>query len=107
MDGVLSDQWSFANKVFTLELGDIAPGQVHTVVLTVQFKPDAGGKTYVNYAAGEGDNGNAVGKAPEIAIVSSVLDPLTGIHYQLFNGYAVSYTHLSCHRLYHSRPPRT
>lgn len=87
VDGVLSDQWSFANKVFTLELGDIAPGQVHTVVLTVQFKPDAGGKTYVNYAAGEGDNGNAVGKAPEIAIVSSVLDPLTGIHYQLFNGY--------------------
>lgn len=88
MDGVLSDKWSFTHKVFSLELGDIAPGQSHTIVLTVQFKADAGGKTYVNYATGEGDNGNATGKSPEIEIISPVDDPITDIHYQLFAGYA-------------------
>ena len=87
VDGVLNSDWSFADKVFSMELGDIAPRQSHTVALTVQFKADAGGKTYVNYAIGEGDNGNATGKSPEIEVISSVLDPITGIHYQLFNGY--------------------
>ena len=58
--------------MFSLELGDIAPRQSHTVALTVQFKADAGGKTYVNYATGEGDNGNATGKSPEIEIISPV-----------------------------------
>lgn len=87
VDGVLNSDWSFAGKVFTLELGDIASGQSHTIVLTVQFKADAGGKTYVNYATGEGDNGNATGKSPEIEIVSMVDDPITDIHYQLYNGY--------------------
>ncbi|HIV98153.1 MAG TPA: hypothetical protein H9745_11195 [Candidatus Agathobaculum stercoravium] len=87
VDGVLSNDWSFADKVFSLELGDIAPGQSHTIVLTVRFKADAGGKTYVNYATGEGDNGNATGKSPEIEITSAVLDPITDIHYQLFSGY--------------------
>ena len=87
VDGVLNSDWSFADKMFSLELGDIAPRQSHTVALTVQFKADAGGKTYVNYATGEGDNGNATGKSPEIEIVSMVDDPITAIHYQLFNGY--------------------
>ena len=87
VDGVLSNKWSFADKVFTLELGNIAPGQSHTIVLTVRFKNDAGGKAYVNYATGEGDNGNATGKSPEIEIVSSIIDPITDIHYQLFSGY--------------------
>lgn len=87
VDGVLDSDWSFAGKVFALELGDIASGQSHTIVLTVQFKVDAGGKAYVNYATGEGDNGNATGKSPEIEIVSMVDDPITDIHYQLYNGY--------------------
>ena len=87
VDGVLNDKWSFADKVFSLELGDIAPRQSHTVTMTVQFKADAGGKTYVNYATGKGDNGNVTGKSPEIEIISPVDDPITAIHYQLFNGY--------------------
>ena len=87
VDGALSDKWSFADKVFTLELGDIAPGQSHKIALTVRFKNDAGGKTYVNYATGKGDNGSVTGKSPEIEIISPVDDPITAIHYQLFNGY--------------------
>lgn len=88
VDGVLNNKWSFVNKVFTLELGDIAPGAFREVKLTVQFKADVGGKTYVNYATGVGDNGNVIGQSPEIEIVSAVDDPVTDIHYQLFNGYA-------------------
>lgn len=87
VDGVLNDKWSFADKVFSLELGDIEPGQSHKVSLTVRFKNDAGGKTYVNYATGEGDNGNTTGKSSEIEIISPVDDPITDIHYQLFSGY--------------------
>ena len=87
VDGVLNNDWSFADKVFSLELGDIAPGQFHTIALTVQFKADAGGKTYTNYATGEGDNGNATGRSPEVEIISSVVDLITDIHYQLYNGY--------------------
>lgn len=87
VDGILSSKWSFANKVFTLELGDIAPGTFHEVKLTVQFKADAGGKTYVNYVTGAGDNGNVTGQSPEVEIVSAVDEPVTDIHYQLFNGY--------------------
>ena len=87
VDGVLNSKWSFANKVFTLELGDIASGAFHEVKLTVQFKADAGGKTYVNYATGAGDNGNVTGQSPEVEIVSAVDEPVTDIHYQLFNGY--------------------
>ena len=87
VDGVLNRDWSFADNVFSLELGDIAPGQSHKISLTVQFKADAGGKTYVNYATGEGDNGNTTGKSPEIEIISPVDDPITDIHYQLFSGY--------------------
>ena len=87
MNGVLSNKWSFSGKAFTLELGDIAPGQSHKILLTVRFKNDAGGKTYVNYATGEGDNGNAIGKSPEVEIISSVADLITDIHYQLYNGY--------------------
>ena len=87
VDGVLSNKWSFADKVFALELGDIAPGAFHEVKLTVQFKADAGGKNYVNYATGAGDNGNATGQSPEVEIVSAVDEPVTDIHYQLFNGY--------------------
>lgn len=88
VDGVLNQDWSFADKVFSLELGDIEPSQFRTVVLEVQFKADAGGTPYVNYATGEGANGNATGKSPEIEIVSSIIDPITDIHYQLFSGYA-------------------
>ena len=87
VNGVLSNKWSFSGKAFTLELGDIAPGQSHKILLTVRFKNDAGGKTYVNYATGEGDNGNAIGKSPEVEIISSVADLITDIHYQLYNGY--------------------
>ena len=88
VDGVRNSDWSFSNKVFTLELGDIAPSEFHEIKLTVQFKNDSGGKTYVNYATGEGDNGNATGKSPEIEIVSVVDEPVTSIHYQLYAGYA-------------------
>lgn len=87
VDGVLSNKWSFADKVFTLELGDIEPGQSHKIALTVRFKNDAGGRSYINYATGESDNGNATGKSPEVEIVSSVTDLITDIHYQLFSGY--------------------
>ena len=87
VDGVLNDKWSFTNKVFTLELGDIAPNESHVVKFTVEFKSDAGGKSYVNLATGTGDNGYAVGEAPEIEIIAPTDDPPTDIHYQLFNGY--------------------
>lgn len=86
-DGVLNSKWSFANKVFSLELCDVAPSQSHKISLTVRFKNDAGGKTYVNYATGAGDNGNVTGQSPEVEIVSAVDEPVTDIHYQLFNGY--------------------
>lgn len=42
VDGVLNNKWSFANKVFTLELGDIAPGESHVIKIMVEFKNDAG-----------------------------------------------------------------
>ena len=87
VDGVLNDKWSFADKVFSLELGDIEPGQSHKIALTVRFKNDAGGKTYVNYATGKGDNGTTTGKSHEIEIISPVDDPITDIHYELFSGY--------------------
>ena len=87
VDGVLNDKWSFADKVFSLELGDIAPRQSHTVTLTIQFKADADGKIYVNYATGKGDNGTTTGKSPEIEIISPVDNLITDIHYQLFSGY--------------------
>lgn len=88
VDGGLSNKWSFADKVFALELGDIAPGAFREIKLTMQFKADAGGKTYVNYATGAGDNGNATGQSPEVEIVSAVDEPVTDIHYQLFDGYS-------------------
>lgn len=86
VDGVPNDKWSFADKVFSLELGDIAPGQSHKIALTVRFKNDAGGRSYINYATGKGDNGNVTGKSPEVEIISSVTDSITDIHYQLFSG---------------------
>ena len=88
VDGVLNSKWSFRNKVFTLELGDIAPNEKRVVIITVEFKTDAGGKTYTNLAAAAGDNGSASGRSPEIEVVSSGTPVLTDIHYQLFGGYA-------------------
>ena len=91
VDGVLNSKWSFRNKVFTLELGDIAPNEKRVVKITVEFKTDAGGKTYTNLAAATGDNGSASGRSPEIEVVSSASSGtpvLTDIHYQLFGGYA-------------------
>lgn len=90
MDGVLNSKWSFRSKVFTLELGDIGPHEKRVVKITVEFKTDAGGKTYTNLAAATGDNGSASGRSPEIEVVSSASSGtpvLTDIHYQLFNGY--------------------
>lgn len=87
VDGVRSDKWSFSNKVFSLELGDIAKGESHEIKFAVQFKNDAGGKTYINYATGDGTNGNATGKSPEIEVISLVDEPVTAIHYPLFTGY--------------------
>ena len=91
VDGVLNNKWSFRSKVFTLELGDIAPNEKRVVKITVEFKTDAGGKTYTNLAAATGDNGSASGRSPEIEVVSSGSSGtpvLTDIHYQLFGGYA-------------------
>ncbi len=88
VDGVLNGKWSFRNKVFTLELGDIAPNEKRVVKITVEFKTDAGGKTYTNLAAAAGDNGSASDRSPEIEVVSSGTPVLTDIHYQLFGGYA-------------------
>ena len=91
VDGVLNNKWSFRRKVFTLELGDIAPNEKRVVKITVEFKTDAGGKTYTNLAAATGDNGSASGRSPEIEVVSSGSSGtpvLTDIHYQLFGGYA-------------------
>ena len=91
MDGVLNSKWSFRSKVFTLELGDIGPNEKRVVKITVEFKTDAGGKTYTNLAAATGDNGSASGRSPEIEVVSSGSSGtpvLTDIHYQLFGGYA-------------------
>lgn len=91
VDGVLNSKWSFRSKVFTLELGDIAPNEKRVVKITVEFETDAGGKTYTNLAAATGDNGSASGRSPEIEVVSSGSSGtpvLTDIHYQLFGGYA-------------------
>ena len=91
VDGVLNSKWSFRSKVFTLELGDIAPNEKRVVKITVEFKTDASGKTYTNLAAATGDNGSASGRSPEIEVVSSGSSGtpvLTDIHYQLFGGYA-------------------
>ena len=88
VDGVLNSKWSFRSKVFTLELGDIAPNEKRVVKITVEFKTDAGGKTYTNLAAATGDNGSASDRSPEIEVVSSGTPVLTDIHYQLFGGYA-------------------
>lgn len=91
MDGVLNSKWSFRSKVFTLELGDIGPHEKRVVKITVEFKTDAGGKTYTNLAAATGDNGSVSGRSPEIEVVSSGSSGtpvLTDIHYQLFGGYA-------------------
>ena len=88
VDGVLNNKWSFRSKVFTLELGDIAPNEKRVVKITVEFKTDASGKTYTNLAAATGDNGSASGRSPEIEVVSSGTPVLTDIHYQLFGGYA-------------------
>lgn len=91
VDGVLNGKWSFRNKVFTLELGDIGSNEKRVVKITVEFKTDAGGKTYTNLAAAMGDNGSASGRSPEIEVVSSGSSGtpvLTDIHYQLFGGYA-------------------
>ena len=41
VDSVLNGKWSFRNKVFTLELGDIAPNEKRVVKITVEFKTDA------------------------------------------------------------------
>ena len=71
--------------------GDIAPNEKRVVKITVEFKTDAGGKTYTNLAAATGDNGSASGRSPEIEVVSSGSSGtpvLTDIHYQLFGGYA-------------------
>ncbi len=90
VDGVLNSKWSFRNKVFTLELGDIGPNEKRVVKITVEFKTDAGGKTYTNLVAATGDNGSVSGRSPEIEVVSSGSSGtpvLTDIHYQLFNGY--------------------
>lgn len=87
VDGVLNNKWSFKGKVFTLELGDIAPNESRVIKITVEFKPDAGGKTYVNLATGTGDNGHAIGESPEIEVLKQTDEVVTGIHYQLFNGY--------------------
>lgn len=90
VDGVLNSKWSFRSKVFTLELGDIGSNEKRVVKITVEFKTDAGGKTYTNLAAATGDNGSASGRSPEIEVVSSGSSGtpvLTDIHYQLFNGY--------------------
>ena len=76
--------------MFTLELGDIGSNEKRVVKITVEFKTDAGGKTYTNLAAATGDNGSASGRSPEIEVVSSGSSGtpvLTDIHYQLFNGY--------------------
>lgn len=90
VDGVLNNNWVLSNNgEFTLALGDIAPGEKREVKLTVKFKGEAAGKTYVNYATGAGDNGNATGKSPEIAVHSSTLAPPPGTHYQLFSGYVM------------------
>lgn len=88
VDGVLNSKWSFRSKVLTLELGDIAPNEKRVVKITVEFKTDAGGKTYTNLAAATGDNGSASDRSPEIEVVSSGTPVLTDIHYQLFGGYA-------------------
>lgn len=76
-------QYDNASGTLTVPLDTIAPGQTKTVCFDVLVNSNA----YVNYATGAGDNGNATGQSPEIEIVSAVDEPVTDIHYQLFNGY--------------------
>lgn len=87
VDGVINDSWSFTNKIFTLELGDIQPNTKKQIKITVEFKNNAANKQYVNLATAAGENGNITGKSPEIEIKGIKDIVVTNIHHQLFKGY--------------------
>lgn len=87
VDGVINDSWSFTNKVFTLELGDIQPNTKKQIKITVEFKNNAANKKYTNIATAAGENGNITGKSPEIEIKGFDELVVTDIHHQLFKGY--------------------
>lgn len=83
-----SGKWAFDGRTLKLSLGDILPGRSVTARFTVQFKNDAGGKVFTNFADLRSGSHNTVHvKAPEVAIQHTDL-PVTDIHNGLFYGYS-------------------
>lgn len=86
-------KFTFSGSTLTIPLGDIAQGEMITITFPAEFKVDAAGQTYINYATATGDNGYATDSAPEVQIVGDKMEggdkPVqpSDIHYQLFNGY--------------------
>ena len=57
-----SAKWGFNGMTLTMDMGDIQPGTSATVQFKVQFKNDAGGGTFTNYA----NLSTVRGQAPEV-----------------------------------------
>lgn len=81
-----SAKWGFNGMTLTMDIGDIQPGTSATVQFKVQFKNDAGGGTFTNYANLKGGNLSTVrGQVPEVKV--EVPDkPNTEIAHPFFRG---------------------
>ncbi len=91
INGVKSSQWSFNGCELVLNLGDIQPGGSAEAQFRVEFKTDASGKAFTNYATLKSPSHKDVGlTAPEVSVLEDVTVPFTDIHYRLFYGYGDS-----------------
>lgn len=83
-----SPNWVFENQKLTMEIGDIPYGQEVIVKFTIEFKTDAGDKTYINTATGTGTiNGEKkwdYGDAPAVQVKPSQV--ISQVHYAIFHG---------------------
>ena len=92
VDGVRlnTNQFTYRNNCLTIELGDIAAGKSKEVRFTVQFKNDAGGKTFMNMATCtgmlDGEKAFDQDEAPVVQIVDD--GGPTEVHYAIFHGTA-------------------
>lgn len=89
-DGVrlTANQFTYRNDCLTIELGDIAPGKSEEVKFSVQFKNDAGGKTFENEATATGMLSGEKTFDTDTAPIVTVLDKnvRTDCHYAIFFG---------------------
>ena len=90
VDGVRLDanQFTYRNDTLTIELGDIAAGKSKEVRFTVEFKHDAGGKTFENRATATGVLGGEKAWDDDKAPIVTVMDThvLSDNHYAIFHG---------------------